>query len=192
MQTPAGRVMGGVGVRSPRRLRMRRPDRCSGRAGVAVQKRGTAARRGGIGAAGGAPTLRAGLTVAALSGWLGVAAFTGAATAQTASEITPSDFAPEPRRLTGALVFTGEPGLGAPPGAEALTIEIAGVDIEGAFPEMAAANDAAVAWLTDGRIAASVIFETAQALEAAYADAGFVLARISCPRRSCATAGVCG
>lgn len=101
--------------------------------------------------------------------------------AQTASEITPPSFAPEPRRPVVSIVFGGAPGLGAPAGAETLTIAIGSVEIEGAFPRMAEANRAAVARLTSGRIRASEIFEAAQALEAAYARAGFVLARVVLP-----------
>ena len=112
---------------------------------------------------------------------MAVAMAAGPALAQTAAEITPPSFAPEPRPLTGALVFTGTPGLGAPEGAEALTIALSAVEIEGAFPQMAAVNRATVARLTDGRIRASEIFEAAQALEVAYAEAGFVLARVVLP-----------
>lgn len=100
---------------------------------------------------------------------------------QTASELVAPTFAPELRPLDGALVFTGEPGLGAPPGAEALSIRIGAVDIEGGFPEMAAAEQATIARLTEDRIPASEIFEAAQALEAEYARAGFVLARVVLP-----------
>ena len=107
----------------------------------------------------------------------------GPGLAQTAAEITPPSFAPEPRPLTGALVFTGAPGLGAPEGAEALTIALSGVEIEGAFPQMAAANRATVDRLTAGRIRASEIFDAAQALEVAYAEAGFVLARVVLPQQ---------
>ena len=100
---------------------------------------------------------------------------------QTASELVAPTFAPELRPLAGALVFTGDPGLGAPPGAEALSIRIGAVEIEGGFPEMAAADQATIARLTTDRIPASEIFEAAQELEAAYAQAGFVLARVVLP-----------
>ena len=112
---------------------------------------------------------------------LGAALATAPVLSQTASELAGPGFAPELRPLAGALVFTGDPGLGAPAGAEALSIRIAAVEIEGAFPEMAAANQATIARLTADRIPASEIFEAAQALEAAYAEAGFVLARVVLP-----------
>lgn len=100
---------------------------------------------------------------------------------QTASELVAPTFAPELRPLAGALVFTGGPGLGAPPGAEALSIRLGAVEVEGGFPAMVAAERAMIARLTADRIPASAIFEEAQALEAAYARAGFVLVRVVLP-----------
>ena len=101
--------------------------------------------------------------------------------AQTASEITPESFQPPQIRLQGAVVFTGEPGVQAPPGSENLSISIADVNLVDAFPELADANAAYQTRLTRGRIAVSEIFDATSDLEAAYARAGFVLARIVLP-----------
>ena len=101
--------------------------------------------------------------------------------AQTASEITPPTFEPPPQRLTGSLVFSGEPGLEAPPGAERLSVTISGVDIEGELPGMLEAGEALERRLTSGPIRVSEIFEASSALEAAYVESGFILARVVLP-----------
>ena len=103
------------------------------------------------------------------------------AIAQTASEITPPTFEPEPQRLVGSVIFSGEPGLEAPAGAERLTVSIAGVDVQGALPGMDAAHAALDRRLTTGPVLVSEIFEAAAVLEAAYVEAGFVLARVVLP-----------
>ena len=102
-------------------------------------------------------------------------------TAQTASQVTPETLRPEPPRLRGAVVFSGEPGLEAPAGAEDLSVTISGVVIEGELPAMAEAGDAVEARLVGQPIPVSAVFEAAQDLEAAYARAGFVLSRVVLP-----------
>lgn len=106
------------------------------------------------------------------------------AQAQTASQITPGMFTPELQRLRGAVVFTGQPGTQAPPGSEAIGITLSGVDLQDALPQMATANQAYAARLTRGRIPVSELFAATADLEAAYADAGFVLARVVLPQQS--------
>jgi hemolysin activation/secretion protein len=103
------------------------------------------------------------------------------ARAQTAAQITPPTFRPDLPRVTGAVVFSGEPGLEAPPGADRLSVTIAGVAVEGALPELAAAGAALEARLVGGPVAVSEIFAAAQDYEAAYARAGFVLVRVVLP-----------
>ncbi|MDW3224270.1 MAG: ShlB/FhaC/HecB family hemolysin secretion/activation protein [Paracoccaceae bacterium] len=102
----------------------------------------------------------------------------GTSLAQTASEITPDNFQPELRNFDGSVVFTGEEGTQAPPGSENIGITLGGVNLQDALPEMAAANDAFEARLTRGRIPVSELFVAAAELEEAYAQAGFVLARV--------------
>lgn len=104
--------------------------------------------------------------------------------AQTASQITPREFTPELQRLRGSVVFTGQPGTQAPPGSEAIGITLSGVDLQNPLPQMAGANRAYVDRLTRGRIPVSELFEATAALEAAYADAGYVLARVVLPQQS--------
>jgi hemolysin activation/secretion protein len=105
----------------------------------------------------------------------------GEAAAQTASEITPGSFAPDAQRLRGSVVFSGERGTKPPPGADRLLITLSGVTIEGALPQMAAANAATRARLSGKTILVAEIFNAASDLENAYAQAGFVLARVILP-----------
>ncbi|WP_386334907.1 POTRA domain-containing protein [Sulfitobacter sediminilitoris] len=103
------------------------------------------------------------------------------AAAQSASEITASTFAPDAQRLTGAVVFSGERGTKAPEGSEKLLINLSGVTINGGLPEMAAANATVRARLSGKTISVAEIFNATADLENAYAQAGFVLARIVLP-----------
>ena len=104
--------------------------------------------------------------------------------AQTASQITPPTFRPSLPRVEGSVVFSGEPGLAAPPGAERLFVTISGVTVEGGFPELSTAEAALVARLTGGPVPVSEIFAAAQDLEAAYAQAGYVLVRVVLPAQN--------
>lgn len=100
------------------------------------------------------------------------------AIAQTASEITPPDFQPELRNLDGVVVFTGQAGTQAPPGSETIGITLGDVNLQDAIPELAVANSAYKRRLTRGRIPVSELFTATADLEAAYAEAGYVLARV--------------
>lgn len=101
--------------------------------------------------------------------------------AQTASELTAESFAPDAQRLTGAVVFSGERGTAPPEGAEKLLINLSGVTLNGALDQMAAANNAVADRLSGKTITVAEIFNAASDLETAYAQAGFVLARVVLP-----------
>lgn len=105
------------------------------------------------------------------------------ALAQTASEITPENLSPQLQRLGGSIVFSGQSNTQAPPGSESIGITLSGVSLEDGLPQMAAENEAFVARLTNGRIAVSEMFDAVADLEAAYADAGFVLSRVVLPQQ---------
>jgi hemolysin activation/secretion protein len=101
--------------------------------------------------------------------------------AQTASEITPSSFAPDAQRLKGAVVFSGARGTKPPAGAEKLLINLSGVTLTDGLPQMAGVNAATKARLSGKTITVAEIFNAASDLETAYAQAGFVLARVVLP-----------
>ena len=112
---------------------------------------------------------------------LALSAVAGAAMSQSASQLSERDFQPPRTPLTGSLSFSGQPGLDAPPGAERLSILIRDVEVEGSLPGLEDEAEVLAARLTRGRIPVSEIFEAATALEADYAEAGYVLARVVLP-----------
>ncbi len=117
-------------------------------------------------------------------------ALAGAARAQTASAVTPDSFQPQLQRLDGAVVFSGATGASAPEGADQIGIMLSGVRLEDGLPQMATANAALERRLTRGRIPVSELFDAVNALEASYADAGFVLVRVVLPQQSLRDGGV--
>ncbi len=100
-----------------------------------------------------------------------------------ASQITPPSFRPPLQDNSGrGLTVPGTPGIETPPGAEALFVRLSGVKVEGAFPEMARETQALEARLASGtQVSGAAIFESVRGLEAAYARAGYVLARVVLP-----------
>ncbi|MGX5803456.1 ShlB/FhaC/HecB family hemolysin secretion/activation protein [Bradyrhizobium sp. Arg314] len=108
--------------------------------------------------------------------WLSASAF-----AQTASQITPPTFRPPPGPDTAGVSIPESEGLEAPPGAEKLKVKLAGVHIEGGLAEMADATRKVTAGISRRTVTAAEIFAAAQQLEAEYARAGYVLARVVLP-----------
>ncbi len=102
------------------------------------------------------------------------------AQAQTASQITPPSFRPNLAR-PGGFVLTGGPGLATPSGAEKLFVELTGVEIKGALPQLAAATAELERRLVGRPVSGAEIFAASRDLEAAYAKAGFVLVRVVLP-----------
>lgn len=115
---------------------------------------------------------------------LSIALEAGQVYAQTASEITPSEFNPPLQRLNGAVVFDGGTGTEAPPGSETIGISLSGVEVRDGLPQLKSSEDALVQQLTRGRIPVSELFEATAELEAAYARAGFVLSRVVLPQQT--------
>lgn len=107
----------------------------------------------------------------------------GLALGQSASQITPAA-APEPPAERQTLVFPGEPGLGAPEGADQLNVLLADVEITGGLPEFAAKEEEIRASLAGRRVSLAEIFGKARDLEAAYNQGGFVLVRVIVPAQT--------
>lgn len=102
----------------------------------------------------------------------------------TASQITQDSYQPPMQRLTGAVVFSGSPGLAAPEGAERLSIQLADVRVEGALPGSETRIAALRQRLIGKRIAVSEIFAAASDLEAGFVRDGYVLARVVIPAQT--------
>lgn len=100
--------------------------------------------------------------------------------AQTASQITPPSFRPEVSH-GGGVVVPGGAGLATPAGAEKLNVRLSGVSVSGGLSQLAEATEALKARLSGRRITGAEIFAAARELEAAYAQAGFVLVRVILP-----------
>ena len=100
-----------------------------------------------------------------------------------ASQITPPTFLPPLEKPpTAEPAAPAVPPIEAPPGADKLFVRLGGLAVEGGFPEMAAETRALEARLAPGKpVAAAEFFAAAAGLEAAYARAGFVLARVVLP-----------
>lgn len=88
------------------------------------------------------------------------------------------------QRMTGELVFSGAPGLAPPPGAEQLSIQLSGVQVDGALPGSEAEVAALHQRLTGRRIPVSEIFSAASELEAAQVRMGYVLSRVVIPAQT--------
>lgn len=102
--------------------------------------------------------------------------------AQTASQITPKSFAPPIESgLGGGLAVGASPGLDTPPGAEKLFVKLRDVEVDGGFPGLAGAAADIRAKLMGKQVSGADIFAAARALEAAYANAGYVLVRVTLP-----------
>lgn len=108
------------------------------------------------------------------------------ARAQSAQYIAPSQVTPRsfvPPQSTGPRTFeiSAAAGLTAPAGAEQFSLVVGRVGLEGAFPELDEANAALAARLSGKRVTVAEIFAAAADLERAYANAGYVLARLTAP-----------
>jgi hemolysin activation/secretion protein len=102
------------------------------------------------------------------------------AQAQTASQITPPSFRPDVERQRGFALSAG-PGLATPAGAEKLFVKLSGVQVKGGRQELAAATAELERRLIGRPVSGAEVFAAARDLEAAYARAGYVLARVVLP-----------
>lgn len=106
------------------------------------------------------------------------------ARAQTASQVTPPSFRPNQNSVGGALVFSGQPGLGTPAGAERLSVRLSGVTVENLPPDFAGEARALEDRLVGRRLPASEIFAAARDLEAAFVRTGAILVRVVLPAQT--------
>lgn len=104
--------------------------------------------------------------------------------AQTAppppSSVTPPTLRPPPIS-GGAIAIPQAPGLQAPAGADRVSVTLRRARLEGAFEEMADANKQFVDAVTGRRVTVARVYQAAQELEAAYAQAGYILVRVALP-----------
>lgn len=93
----------------------------------------------------------------------------------------PKTFAPETSTKPSTYELSSAAALTAPPGAENVFLTPSDLRIDGAFDELAEANAAARKAVVGRNQSVAALFDTAAALEKAYADAGYFLVRVTIP-----------
>jgi hemolysin activation/secretion protein len=120
------------------------------------------------------------IAFAGLSLLSGLSVASAAAQTPAPSRLAPQSLRPEAPAAAN-VVLPGEQGLVAPANAERLSVEIGKVVVEGGFPELKEAAAALAAPLEGRKVSLAQIYALANAIEQAYASAGFVLARVVVP-----------
>lgn len=113
----------------------------------------------------------------------GLGAASGPAFAETASQVARDSYAPPVirRKAGGGLTIGTGGGQEAPQGADKLTVTPSGLAVEGGLPELASATAAIEARIKGHKVTGADLFAAARDLEAAYANAGYVLTRVTLP-----------
>lgn len=99
------------------------------------------------------------------------------------SQVTPQTLRPATPRPTGDLPSSGSEQLHAPAGAERLSFIVGRVRIKGPLPELDSETRALLRTVEGHRVTVAQVYEFANALEQAYARAGYVLVRVTVPQQ---------
>ncbi len=110
--------------------------------------------------------------------------------AQTASQIVPPSFRPQPAPEPHNIGISGGAGVASPEGSESLSVSLASVRVDGGFDDMAPTTDALLAQLNGRNITVAELFDIARGLEKAYFAAGYGLVRVAVPPQSLQDGGV--
>jgi hemolysin activation/secretion protein len=97
------------------------------------------------------------------------------------SQVTPQTLRPPPTNAPGGLTVSGAEAVQAPAGAAQVNVIVGRFAIEGGFPELESDTRALSQALEGRRVTVAQIYEFANALEEAYARAGYVLVRVTVP-----------
>jgi hemolysin activation/secretion protein len=97
------------------------------------------------------------------------------------SQVTPQTLRPPTPSPTDVPQLGAGARLVAPSGAEALSFVVGRVVIEGTFPELDGETKALSRAIEKHRVTVAKVYEFANALEEAYARAGYVLVRVTVP-----------
>jgi hemolysin activation/secretion protein len=117
---------------------------------------------------------------------LGVAAvvacpFAALSQAVAPSQVTPQTLRPAAPSTPGGIELSGGAKLQAPGGAEGLSFIVGRLVVEGAFPELESETRSFALAVEGHSVTVAQIYERANALEQAYARAGYVLVRVTVP-----------
>ncbi|WP_319802548.1 POTRA domain-containing protein, partial [Candidatus Symbiopectobacterium sp. NZEC135] len=85
------------------------------------------------------------------------------------------------QRDSGRITLPATTGLHAPQGSEQLYVVPSGIIVEGGYPELAQETARIESTLKGKRVSAALLFAAARELEAAYANAGYLLTRVTLP-----------
>src|SRR3984893_10988862 len=99
------------------------------------------------------------------------------------SQVTPQTLRPPAPSPTGGLPSSGSVPLHAPAGTERLSFIVGHVAIKGTFPELNTETRALVHTVEGHRVTVAQVYEFANALEQAYARAGYILVRVTVPQQ---------
>jgi hemolysin activation/secretion protein len=99
------------------------------------------------------------------------------------SQLTPQTLRPVTPGPAGGLPSPDSPQLLVPAGAERLSFVAGRVVIRGAFPELETLTSVLVRTVEGHRVTVAQVYEFANALEQAYARAGYVLVRVTVPHQ---------
>ena len=97
------------------------------------------------------------------------------------SQVTPQTLRPAAPSPPGELDLSGGARLQTPAGTAALSFIVGRLRIEGAFPELESETRPLARAIEGHRVTVAQIYEFANALEQAYARAGYVLVRVTVP-----------
>ncbi|MGC2780754.1 MAG: ShlB/FhaC/HecB family hemolysin secretion/activation protein [Bradyrhizobium sp.] len=97
------------------------------------------------------------------------------------SQVTPQTLRPAAPSAPGGLELSGGARLQTPAGTARLSFIVGRVVVEGAFPELESETRSLVASVEGHRVTVAQIYEFANALEQAYARAGYILVRVTVP-----------
>jgi hemolysin activation/secretion protein len=97
------------------------------------------------------------------------------------SQVTPQNLRPAPTNAPSGPAISGPEALQAPAGANRVNVVVRRLAIEGGFPELEYETRALAQPIEGQRVTIARIYEFANALEQAYARAGYVLVRVTVP-----------
>ncbi len=130
----------------------------------------------------GGPTSAAVLLIAGIG--LAIPAAALAQGAPAASRVAPATLAPLRAEPDSSITLPDQPAAGTPPGARELSVTLGGVTVDGADTAVPAGAAQAITdarALAGKRILVADLYAAAQRIEAAYAEAGMVLTRVTLP-----------
>ena len=106
------------------------------------------------------------------------------------SQITPESLRPTPLSSGTGVLIPGSQGLTPPTGSEKLSVRVGQVRVEGDFPDLSDTVRQLVGPVEGKTVSAADIYTLGNRIEQAYAEAGYVLARIVIPPQQLTNGGV--